>query len=90
LLWALTPTTKTCIYGTEEEVYKAAATQGPGDLHALGMKVLILRRSPGPRRKDIYLLAGLVEGQMEVGERGSRGFQSTRAPKPAQGFSRHH
>lgn len=71
----LNPTTKTYICLTEEEVYRAAhPTQGPGDLHALGTRMLAhpvggTRRAPGPRRNRPTCWGGAG--------RESRRFQST-------------
>lgn len=52
----LPPLQKPAFCVTEEEVYKAAPTHGPGALHTLGSRVLVLWRLPGPRGKHTYLL----------------------------------
>lgn len=67
---------------TEEEVCKAAPTYGPGGFPGLGTS------SPGPRRKDAYLL-GEMDGKAGVQEDPRvPGPRDDLAPNLLQGFSR--
>lgn len=72
---------------TEEEVYRAAhPTQGSGDLHALGTRMLVLWRAPGGHqaRGETGLLAGV--GQRERAE-GSRAPAQGDGPPSLPGLS---